>query len=95
MNAQVNPERDLEDNDAILEIVTISRITAPRVSSVTTTMSGQGGTIILPNGDELKSFLVLELNEEEDLTTQQLEERGCSCEDISREIRAIDEGSEA
>ena len=37
----------------------------------------------------------LELNEEEDLTTQQLEERGCSCEDISREIRAIDEGSEA
>lgn len=92
MNRQVNPESDFHDDEVTLEIVTVSRITVPKGSSVTTTMTGGSGTIILPTGEGLRSFLVLELNEEEDLTTQRLEELGCSCEDISREIREVCEG---
>jgi hypothetical protein len=49
---------------------------------------GEGRAIILPNGEWVKPWVVMELNDDQDLTHSQLIEAGMDCDDlvISREV---------
>jgi hypothetical protein len=74
-----------EGGDAIFEIVTTTRLVAPKGTTIEE-LAGGHGALILPDGTRLKTFVVFERAEEEDLTHEQMLEIGCSAEDISRDI---------
>lgn len=78
-----------DGNVTVLEIVTTTRITVPAGTTVER-LSGGDGSLVLPDGTKIKSFVVFERNEDEDLTTEQLAEIGCDADDLSRVISEVD-----
>ena len=75
-----------DEGDVIaFDIVTTTRITVPSGTTVER-LAGGDGAFILPDGTRIKSFVVFERGEEEDLTTEQLAGLGCDANDLSRVI---------
>lgn len=82
--SQVNDEN--EDETIILEITTVTRVEVPRGTTVINYgRDNESSGFLLPDGTELKSFVVFE-NGEKDLTFKEMEDLGCYSEDISRKI---------
>lgn len=73
------------ENVKVFDIVTTTRITVPAGTSVER-LKGGDGALVLPCGTRIKSFVVFERDEDEDLTTEQLTQLGCDANDLSREI---------
>ena len=73
------------ENVKVFDIVTTTRITVPAGTTVER-LRGGDGALVLPCGTKIKSFVVFERNEDEDLTTEQLMQLGCDANDLSREI---------
>ena len=81
---------NLNDNgDTVFEIVTTTRLTAP-AGSTFEELPGGHGAIILPDGTRIKSFIVFERGEEEDLSHEEMLVIGCEAEDVSRVISEQD-----
>lgn len=81
---------NLNDNgDTVFEIVTTTRLTAP-AGSTFEELPGGHGAIILPDGTRIKSFIVFERGEEEDLSHEEMLAIGCEAEDVSRVISEQD-----
>jgi len=74
-----------EGGDTVFEIVTTTRLVAPKGTTFEE-LTGGHGALILPDGTRIKTFVVFERAEEEDLTHEQMLELGCSAEDVSRVI---------
>ena len=74
-----------EGGDTIFEITTTTRVVAPKGTTIEE-LPGGHGALILPDGTQIKSFVVFEGKEEEDLNYNQMLELGCSAEDTSRVI---------
>lgn len=73
------------ENSAVFDIITTTRITVPAGTTVER-LPGGDGAFVLPCGTKIKSFVVFERDEDEDLTTEQLTQLGCDANDLSREI---------
>lgn len=78
-----------ENGDTVFEIVTTTRVVAP-AGTTYEELPGGHGALILPDGTRIKSFVVFERGEEEDLDHEQMLELGCEAEDISRVITERD-----
>ena len=74
-----------ESGDTVFEITTTTRVVAPKGTTIEE-LSGGHGALVLPDGTQIKSFVVFERGEEEDLNYAQMLELGCSAEDVSRVI---------
>lgn len=86
---QVNDENETEAETVVLEIVTTTRIEVPKGSMILNAFrDDQQAGIILPSGEELKSYIVFESNEKE-LNYPEMENLGCHYEDISRTIKKV------
>ena len=83
-------EVNLNDaGDAIFEVVTTTRLVAP-AGTTFEELPGGHGAFILPCGTRIKTFVVFERGEDEDLTHEQMLTLGCEAEDTSRTITEQD-----
>lgn len=80
---------EIEGDTVKFEIETLTTFEAPRGTTFEELPEGHGA-FILPNGKRIKSFVVFEADEEEDLNHQQMLDLGCEAEDTSRIISQID-----
>lgn len=84
--AEVNLNKD---GDTVFEIETKTRLVAP-AGTTFEELPGGHGAFILPDGTRIKSFVVFERQEDEDLDHEEMLAIGCEAEDISRIITEQD-----